>query len=148
MAPASTLLPAFGLAVLGVAVHAGCASGSSATQDWALARNTSPPGAAVYKRECASCHGEKGDGSRGVPPVVGSGALPVRRDGRPPLRTAFDVYDYVSKTMPLPAKFAGTLPPEGYWSVVEFILSAHGVELPGEGLNAGNAGGVIVNQGN
>jgi mono/diheme cytochrome c family protein len=136
---------ALSIASMGVAYLASCAAASSMAPDWGRARTTSPQGAAVYERECASCHGKLGDGSRGIPSVAGPGALPVERGGRAPLRTALDVYDYVSKTMPLPPKYAGTLRPDEYWSVVDFILRAHGAEVPEERLNARNAPDVLVN---
>ena len=106
---------------------------------------SAPAGGRVYQRECASCHGEQGEGSRGVPEVVGPDALPTQRAGRPPLATALDLYRYVSKTMPLPAKRAGTLNSNEYWVLVELMLRARGVDVPEEGINLQNASGVRLN---
>ena len=77
--------------------------------------------------------------------MVGPNALPTQRAGRPPLATALDLYGYVSKTMPLPAKRAGTLTSNEYWALVELMLRARGVALPDEGLNSRNASGVRIN---
>jgi mono/diheme cytochrome c family protein len=109
---------------------------------WSAARGALPPAARIYDRECASCHGTLGDGTRGIPPLVGSGALPVVRENRPALRTARDLYDYVSTTMPLPTRKVGTLSRDEYWLLVELLLRARGVDLPQPGLSVGNAGTV------
>jgi hypothetical protein len=44
--------------------------------------------------------------------------------------------------MPLPEKNAGTLTPETYWAIVNFMLVAHGVAVPAGGVNPQNAGTV------
>jgi hypothetical protein len=53
--------------------------------------------------------------------------------------TAQDVYEYVSTRMPLPTSSAGTLKPDEYWAVVNFMLIAHGVAVPAEGVSEANA---------
>ena len=113
--------------------------------DWLTAKSAEPRGAAIYARECASCHGHRGEGSRAVPEVVGPSAMPIRRGKRPPLRTALDVYDYVSTTMPLPPKKVGTLSDEQYWDVTEFLLQANGIGVPAEGITRANAADIGVN---
>jgi len=132
------------------------------------------PGAAVYRRECASCHGERGEGLAQSPPIMGSGALPVyerdpatstnpamqdpaerlRTANLPPgadvrgaFRTAEDLFKYVSREMPLPRSKAGSLKPEDYWAVTNFVLLGHGVPVPAGGVNASNAAAVPIKVG-
>jgi mono/diheme cytochrome c family protein len=116
-----------------------CAPTRSVASTWPDAREAAPAAAKLYDRECASCHGTLGDGTRGVPPLVGPGALPIVRENRPALRTARDLYDYVSTTMPLPPRKIGTLSSDEYWLLVELLLRARGVDLPPSGLSVGNA---------
>jgi mono/diheme cytochrome c family protein len=122
-----------------------CSTAGTPHQRWTTARVDVPRGAQVYRRECASCHGAEGEGSRGVPEVVGPKALPTTRAGRPPFRTALELYRYVSKSMPLPAKRVGTLDQDEYWAVVELMLRAQGVDVPDAGLNQHNASGISIN---
>ena len=132
----------------------------------AQARAKSPPGAELFDRQCASCHGRHGEGLSTAPSIMGSGALPIYpRDDtassnpaftassqrqndaarvpgqvkRQPFRTAQDLYEYVSTRMPLPANSAGTLKPEEYWAIVNYMLIAHGVAVPAEGVTEANA---------
>ena len=58
---------------------------------------------------------------------------------RGPFRTAQDLYDYVSVRMPQPKNSAGTLKPDEYWTIVNYMLIAHGVAVPADGVNATNA---------
>jgi hypothetical protein len=67
---------------------------------------------------------------------------PAGAPWRDPFRTAQDLYGFVSKNMPLPEKSAGTLAPEQYWAIVNFMLLAHGAELPPEGVTPANAASV------
>jgi len=138
----------------------------------ASARAKTPQGADVWGRECASCHGQRGEGLSAAPNVMGSGALPLYpRDAsttgnaalqatqgqaqgqnpnaeqtRAPFRTADDLYQFVSKSMPLPRARAGTLKPDEYWAVVNFILVAHGAPVPAEGVSEANAKSVPIKQ--
>jgi mono/diheme cytochrome c family protein len=132
----------------------------------AQARAKAPPGADAFDRECASCHGKRGEGLTTAPAIIGAGALPTypRDDNsssnpafqanaptpqdaarvpgmatRGPFRTAQDLYDYVSVRMPQPKNSAGTLKPEEYWAIINFMLIAHGVAVPADGVNATNA---------
>jgi hypothetical protein len=63
---------------------------------------------------------------------------------RSPFHTADDLHKYVSTRMPQPDKLVGSLRPEEYWSVVNFILVAHGNEVPPGGVNAANAASVSI----
>ena len=143
-----------------------------ATQDnLAAAHQNAAPGAGVYRRECASCHGERGEGLATSPSVMGSGALalyerdpatstnpalqdpserlrtqnlPPGADVRGAFRTAQDLFTYVSREMPLPRSKAGKLSPEDYWAVTNYLLLGHGVKVPVGGVNASNAASVPI----
>jgi mono/diheme cytochrome c family protein len=140
----------------------------------AQARAKSPPGADAFDRECASCHGRRGEGLTTAPAIMGSGALPTypRDDNsstnpaftstngqtqqdatrvpgqakRPPFHTAQDLYDYVSTRMPMPKSSAGTLKPDEYWAILNYMLLAHGVAIPADGVTAANAKTVNIQQ--
>ena len=137
----------------------------------AKARSAAPPGADAYDRECSSCHGKRGEGLTTAPAIMGSGALaefpredtsssspafatnaPTQADvahvpgqaKRDPFRTAQDVYDYVSSRMPLPKSQAGTLKPEEYWAIVNYMLIAHGLAVPAGGVTESNAKSIAL----
>ncbi|HVR20731.1 MAG TPA: c-type cytochrome [Polyangiaceae bacterium] len=130
------------------------------------AHQKASPGASVYRRECVSCHGERGEGLAQAPAVMGSGALPLyerdpatstnpalqdpaerlRTANLPPgadvrgaFRTAEDLFKYISREMPLPRSKAGSLKAEEYWALTNFILLGHGVALPAGGVSPSNA---------
>jgi cytochrome c len=138
----------------------------------ANAQKKAGPGGDLYEKECAACHGKKGEGLTSAPGVIGAGALPTyprdqslssnpalsnnaqqqqqdssRPPGAPsrdPFRNAQDLFTYVSTKMPLPKSRAGTLKPEEYWAIVNFMLLAHGSAVPEGGLNASNAASVEI----
>jgi len=138
----------------------------------ANAQKKAGPGADLYQKECAACHGKNGEGLTSAPGVIGAGALPTyprdnslssnpalsnnaqqqqqdssRPPGAPsrdPFRNAQDLFTYVSTKMPLPKSRAGTLKPEEYWAIVNFMLIAHGSAVPADGVNAGNAASVEI----
>ena len=58
--------------------------------------------------------------------------------------TAQDLFEYVSTRMPLPTSSAGTLKPEEYWAIVNYMLIAHGVAVPPEGISEANAKSVAI----
>jgi mono/diheme cytochrome c family protein len=152
----------------------GCAGGQLGASDEALseARSDFTQGADLFSAKCAGCHGARGEGSERGPAVIGLGALPVypsdhdratnsafsdpqtleeearaRPAGapsRPPFRTASDVYGYISAEMPLPKDAVGSLAEQEYWAILSFMLAAHGVELPDNGVNANNAASIKV----
>jgi len=134
-----------------------------------LAKAKESPGAAVYQRECAGCHGARGEGLASAPAIMGPGALPTYArdqsttsnpamqdlaeqqrkqslptgaDLRAAFKTAADVHRYVSHQMPLPKSKAGSLSAEDYWAAVNFLLLGHGVPVPPGGINEGNAASV------
>jgi mono/diheme cytochrome c family protein len=138
----------------------------------AAARAKSPPGADLFDRECASCHGRRGEGLTLAPAIMGSGALSKYsrddtsssspafatnattqndltrvpgRSKRGTFVTAQDLYDYVSTRMPLPKSNAGTLKPEEYWAIVNYMLIANGTPVPADGVTDANAKSVTIN---
>jgi mono/diheme cytochrome c family protein len=129
-----------------------------------------PNGSALFQANCASCHGDRGQSVGRPPRIMGPGALPelpseqninadpaagdpellrfrarARPAGAPwrdPFRTAEDVFRFVSTNMPQPAEKAGSLRPEEYWAIVNFMLVAHGVDVPPSGITEQNASSV------
>jgi hypothetical protein len=155
--------------VLALAIVSACAGVTRGATDvnLARARTTSHDGALLFAKECAPCHGQRGESAGNAPFILGEGALPeyprernitanpaagdpaalrLEARSRPlgapwrdPFRTAQDLYNYVSRNMPLPEKMAGTLKPEEYWAILNFMLVAHGVSVPESGVNRENA---------
>jgi cytochrome c5 len=154
------------------AIAGACASAQFGATDanLARARTGSPRGATLFNQQCAGCHGERGESRTGAPRVFGEGALPEyprarntnadpatgdpeslrlqaqsRPQGAPwrdPFRTAKDLHAYVSRNMPPDEEKRATLSPEDYWAIVNFMLLAHGVEVPPGGVTEANAGSV------
>jgi cytochrome c553 len=159
-------------AVAAVAMGIGCTSTPRGATPANLdkARSAAPAGSAAFEQHCASCHGQRGESVTGAPNIMGLGALPeyprernlnaspasgdpellslqaqTRPAGAPwrdPFRNAQDLYRYVSKKMPLPADKAGSLSAEQYWAIVNFMLLAHGAQVPLEGVTEQNASAV------
>jgi hypothetical protein len=144
----------------------GCAAtqlGATPTE-LAQARGQSEPGANVFARECAKCHGERGEGIGSAPAILGPGSLPehprdasgassaltdpqliqIEAQARPagaawrdPFRTAQDLFDFMSTHMPKGR--AGQLEPGDQWGVVGFMLAAQGASVPAGGVGPANA---------
>jgi mono/diheme cytochrome c family protein len=149
-----------------------CASTQYGATDANLtrARSVSPQGQALFSRQCAGCHGARGESETSAPRILGDGALPeyprarnvnadpatgdpealkLQAQSRPagapwrdPFRTAKDVHSYVSKNMPPAEAQRSALSAADYWAIVNFMLLAHGVELPPEGVTEANASSV------
>jgi cytochrome c5 len=157
--------------VLAAAMLGSCAAQYGATDaNLARARSGSPSGAALFDRQCAGCHGQRGESASGAPRILGEGALPeyprarnlnadpatgdpeslrLQAQSRPagapwrdPFRTARDLHNYVQKSMPPSETARAALSPEDYWAIINFMLLAHGVELPPEGVTEKNASSV------
>ncbi len=161
------------LTALGLALTACSATPLGASEpNLANAQKKAGPGGDLYQKECAACHGKNGEGLTNAPGVIGAGALPTfprdqslssnpginnnaqqgqqdssRPPGAPsrdPFRNAQDLFGYVSTKMPLPKTRAGTLKPEEYWAIVNFMLLAHGSAVPAGGVTAENAASVEI----
>ncbi len=131
------------------------------------AGNQSPKGRQLFLQQCAACHGTRGEGAT-APPIMGptalnhrkrrhtrslgssgaQGQLPGQTFSQPPVsyyeqgrsfQSAMDVFTYVSTKMPRPSDRAGSLSQPEYWAIVSYVLAAHGVPLPQEGVRPENA---------
>ena len=103
-------------------------------------------GAELYKKHCAGCHGDAGQGGKKAPPVVGKDALPLDPPANAKVRknkfhTAGDVAEFVVKNMP--AKKPGSLKPDEYWAILAFDLKANGVDVK-EKVDATSAAKVVL----
>jgi cytochrome c len=96
-------------------------------------------GEKLYAENCASCHGDLGEGSvtsRGrIPGVVGPAALPLEpppgaKYRKQPFRTARDVYEFVKTSMP--PGMGGSLSDQEYLEIVVFDLKANNIDLAGQ----------------
>jgi len=161
------------LAAFGIALGACTSTPLGASEpNLANAQQKAGPGGELFQKECAACHGKRGEGLTNAPAVIGSGALPTyprdqslstnpalsnnaqqqaqdssRPPGAPsrdPFRTAQDLFSYTSTKMPLPKSRAGSLKPEEYWAIVNFMLLAHGSAVPDAGVTADNAASVQI----
>lgn len=118
---------------------AGSMSAASPTDD---GETQAARGAKLFAANCASCHGDQGQGKESTPPVVGKDALPL--DPRPTQKyrknqfhTAADVADFVVHNMP--PKNPGSLPESDYWDILAFDLKANGVAVAGKHIDAKTA---------
>ncbi len=106
-------------------------------------------GQQLYAKECASCHGDQGEGGKGMnaPAVVGKNALPLDppagskyRKGQ--FHTAQDVFNYVKKAMP--PDNPGELTDEQYAAIIAFDLKANGVDVTGKHIDATTASSIVL----
>jgi cytochrome c len=159
-----------------IALLVGLVTACAATQfgateaNLARARAAATRGADLFTKECAECHGDRGEGLAQAPAVLGPGALPVypresastgsmaindpeqiriRQQTRPagapwrdPFRTARDLFEFLK--MHPAKKRAEWKAPDDYWAVVTFMLAAHGSAVPADGINADNASSVTI----
>lgn len=88
-------------------------------------------GRAVFVDQCASCHGDGGQGTDDGPMVIGPGAFPLEpRAGakrKATFATAADVLAFAMKNMP--ADDPGTLKPDEYLAVIAYELAGNGFKL-------------------
>ena len=87
-------------------------------------------GAAIYSRECSTCHGERLQGGEGAPPLNGSDFASSWNG-----QTVGDLFDRIRQTMPAPPEQPGKLTPQQNADVVAHILRVNGfpagtAELP------------------
>lgn len=171
----SRLAVLLGSSILGLAISLAACSATplgASEPNLANAQKKAGPGGDLFDKECAACHGKRGEGLTNAPAIIGASALPeyprdkslstnpalsnnaqqqaqdnTRPPGAPsrdPFRTAQDLFNYTSTKMPLPKSRAGTLKPEEYWAIVNFMLLAHGSAVPDGGINASNAASVQI----
>lgn len=67
---------------------------------------------------------------------------PAGAPSRDRFRNVEDLFRYVSANMPRAPEKPGSLQPEEYWAIINFMLVAHGIDVPPGGVNAGNASSV------
>jgi cytochrome c len=100
-------------------------------------------GAALYRAQCASCHGEKGEGLAPNPALVGREPREGFPFGVDPslVRTvgnywpyATTLFDYIRRTMPLSAP--GSLPDDDVYSLTAYLLAANEVIAAGASLDS------------
>ncbi len=90
-------------------------------------------GVAVYRQNCAACHGVSLNGAGG-PSLLVAG-FEVRYP------SADSLFDQIQTTMPQTAP--GSLTDEQYWDLTAFILQRRGVDYPGE-LGPENAAEIVL----
>jgi cytochrome c len=99
-------------------------------------------GAKLFKKDCAKCHGDAGQGTKKAPPVVGKDALPLDPPAGAKVRktqfhTAQDVAEFVSTKMP--ANKPGSLSADEYYAILAFDLKANGVDVSNKKIDAKSA---------
>jgi len=90
-------------------------------------------GVEVYAKQCAACHGPKGEGMPGNPKLVGADPkdFSFARDTKATKTVgnywpyATTLYDYINRAMPFATP--GALPPDDVYSVVAFLLVENGI---------------------
>ena len=87
-------------------------------------------GAAIYSRECSTCHGERLQGGEGAPALTGSDFASSWHG-----QSVGDLFDRIRQTMPAPPEQPGKLTPQQNADVVAHILKVNGfpagtAELP------------------
>jgi cytochrome c len=88
----------------------------------------------IYAKECASCHGDHGEGNPKNPAVIGDGALPEKATfpkaklrKTVAFRTAGDVYEFIHTKMPIDKP--GKLTEDQYLAVLAWDLNENKVAL-------------------
>jgi cytochrome c553 len=169
-AHAGASLVGWGFVLCGLA-GLGCASSQTGATaaDLSRAREQTAQGATVFANECASCHGQRGEGLASAPAILGPGALPeyprasgagdptiidpqliqiqaqTRPAGAPwrdPFRNAQDLYSFTITH--LPKTRAAELHESDYWAVVGYLLAAQGASLPSGGISRANAASMTI----
>lgn len=164
-------LAAGAASALGLACGASTPPGAS-DASLAQAQSRAHEGAALYDRACAKCHGPRGEGLAGAPPIIGVTGLPkfprdqsgvqlyqdpqqIQRQAqlrvpgtasRPEFVNAGDVFLYLQRHRSEVIK-----PDTGIdvsdaelWAALTFVLIAHGSAVPDTGISPENAGSVLI----
>jgi len=126
--PATTTKPTTGPASGGMTPEAQVAAGEKA-----------------FGENCASCHGDNGQGKKKALALIGDAALPKDPVGKRGVtfRTAADVLGYMSKKMP--KDDAGGLKKETYAAILAFMLTKSNRKLSGP-LTAESAARIVLNE--
>jgi cytochrome c len=90
-------------------------------------------GAEVFAKNCASCHGPRGEGVTPVPKLIGADPRDFGFGDDPRLTKtignywpyATTLYDYINRAMPFATP--GVLPPSDVYSVVAYLLAENGI---------------------
>ena len=100
-------------------------------------QGTAKQGAVVFMRQCAACHGEKGEGKISDRLVGGAGTLTSSQ----PVKTvgsywpwATTLFDYIRRAMPFPAPLS--LKDEEVYAITAYILNLNGVIGENDVINA------------
>lgn len=98
---------------------------------------TASLGRAVYEARCASCHGERGQGSKDFPALAGGLGTLAAREPNPTVGSywpyATTVWDYIHRAMPYQSP--GSLTSDQVYSVTAYILFMNKIIGEHQGLN-------------
>jgi mono/diheme cytochrome c family protein len=169
---ASVLMRALVLSSLGGLAWLGCSTTQlgATPDDLARGRDQTSQGAIIFSNECASCHGNRGEGLASAMAILGPGALPeyprdsggtgdptitdpqliqLQAETRPagaawrdPFRNAQDLYTFTK--LHLPKARAAQLKDGDYWAVVSFLFAVQGASLPSGGIGSTNAASIPI----
>ena len=92
------------------------AQATRSTNEGVYTAEQATKGDAVYKENCAACHGDNLEGSGPMPPLAGKDFL-ANWQGK----TVGDLFEKTSTTMPATAP--GSLTPEQAADIISFLLS-------------------------
>lgn len=131
------------------------AAGCGATLPTTVIPYDGPPatqrssGASIYGENCASCHGEHGEGLEGRPALIGAAALPrdppAGSKGRTAkLATLLDLFGFVKAEMPPLAP--GSLADEDAWAVVAHVAHENGADWGPNDLGPKNAAAIAIHR--
>jgi mono/diheme cytochrome c family protein len=155
----------------GIVMILACSGQRGATeQQIAAAQQKMPSAAQLYEQSCTECHGKRGEGGPGTPPIMGPGALPVKlkekrsmgatgaassdptmrerqqqeaRGGPKELRMRFNTAaDIFQFIQEEHPSLSSPLTDEELYAVLSFVLDAHGLPIPQGGVTAQNAASV------
>jgi hypothetical protein len=162
------------LAASAAAFALACASTPPGASDanLAQAKSRANQGSAVYDRACAKCHGPRGEGLAGAPPIIGVTGLPryprdqsgvqlyqdpqqIQRQAqlrvpgsasRPEFVTANDLFQYLQRHRSelIKPDTGIDVSDDELWAVLSFVLIAHGSQVPEAGVSPESAASVLI----
>lgn len=107
-----------GLLPLPLLAQSGNSQSGKSTSDGVYTADQAQQGESVYNQQCASCHGQKLEGSGQNPPLAGNDFMTDWKG-----RTLSDLYTKIHATMP--ATNPGSLTPEQSADLVAFVLKSN-----------------------